>query len=667
MKSASFRWLLFFTISFIISCKHKDQHQDPPNLSTDKTAITHTRTSGTESLTITSNIYWSITVPSTASWLKIDKTSGSKGTTTVTLTFPENKSATPLVTDLILSGSGVSDQKIHIVQEGSAPFINVDKTAVVIKPTDIRDSLLITSNTEWKLDIPASSTWLSVDKTTGGAGAIRVHFSMTANTSVDTLRTELSLSSPGQTSIPTIPIKVQHDGGQAVISLDKTTLTEKAAGQQDSIVLTANTDWTLSFPASVGWVRANKTSGNAGNTKVYFTIDKNSSPVSRTATLTVSNPYSSASTQTVTIKQDAGFAISGFSPLKGQPGTAVTINGNFGTSATLPSVSLNGAPATVTASTATSINILIPSGTTGGKITVTIGDETCISDTEFTVTNTLVHIADGSGLSFKDNISFVYGDKIYVGLGTTTTGTFVNNFKIFNTTTSAWSAGPIIPAAMSTRKEAICFVLDNKAYIGMGRSSTSELKDWWRFDPSNNTWTQLTNYPVTGYSGACFVIKDTAYVIGAPFTDYGNIYQFDPAANSGLGKWNIKKNMVLPAISTTSFSIGDYGYIIGGDTGIELYNEVNRYLPSSGEFKIFGQDPTPPLNDVPHLVINFKGYLFYTKATFNTIYLYDPVIDKLIDLQTPLPDNFTGQYNSAVVNGSGYIWTNSGKVYKYLP
>jgi N-acetylneuraminic acid mutarotase len=275
-------------------------------------------------------------------------------------------------------------------------------------------------------------------------------------------------------------------------------------------------------------------------------------------------------------------------------------------------------------------------------------------------------VTDGSGLNFQDNISFVYGDKIYVGLGISASGSYMNSFKIFYTTTNTWSDGPVIPAGMSIRRQAICFVIDNKAYIGMGRTATSSLKDWWRFDPSDNSWTPLTNYPVAGYSGACFVVNGTAYVMGAPSIDNGNIYQFDPAANSGLGSWKLRKNQVLPATSTTSFSIGENGYIVGGDIDSKMVNDVNRYIPSSNTFYIHGQGSTPALNDVPRLVLNNEGYLFYTAAT-NSIYLLDPATNKLIDLQTPLPDVFTGQYNSAVVNGRGYIWTSSGKVYRYLP
>jgi N-acetylneuraminic acid mutarotase len=309
-------------------------------------------------------------------------------------------------------------------------------------------------------------------------------------------------------------------------------------------------------------------------------------------------------------------------------------------------------------------------GTPGGKITVTIDGIPFISAENFTITNTLLRVATASDISFKDNISFVIGDKIYSGLGTNSSGSYSNNFKIFDTKTNTWIDGPVIPAGMSIRKQALCFVLNNKAYMGMGRTASSNLKDW-RFDPADNSWSRLTDYPVAGYSGACFVVNGTAYVMGAPSVDNGNIYQFDPVAKSDSGSWNLKKNQVLPAISTTSFSMGPNGYIIGGDMGPDgLVNEVNKYTPSSNTFTIAGQGTTPPLNDVPRLVLNnngfLKGYLFYSGIP-SSIYQFEPFNDKLIDLHTTLPDSFAGQYNSAVVNGIGYIWTASGTVYRYLP
>ena len=666
MKATSLLYATLCIILLFSSCKHKDQHQEPPSLTSDKSTVTHTLTAGTESINIVSNIDWTLTVPSTAPWLQVDKTSGTKGTTQVSLSFSENKSTSPLATDLILKGSGAQDQKIHVVQSGTAVFINLNRNTIVVKPTDSQDSVEVSSNTDWKLTIPTTASWLSADKTTGSAGVTKIYLSLPANTSTDTLRTQLSFTALVESTMPPVTVNVQHDGDKPFLSLNKSSLSENAEGQQDSILVNSNVSWVLSIPTSATWITADKTTGNAGSTKVHFRMSTNSSATSRSAELTISSISGSLPAQSISIQQSTGYGITGFTPTSGQAGTAVTIIGNFGTDK-VPTVTLNSVPATVTSNNATSITFQVPMGTSGGKITVTIDGIPFISTENFTITNTLIRVATASDISFKDNISFVIGDKIYTGLGTNTTGSYSNNFKIFDTKTNTWIDGPVIPAGMSIRKQALCFVLNNKAYIGMGQTASSNLKDWWRFDPTDNSWSRLTDYQVAGYSGACFVVNGIAYVMGAPSADNGNIYQFDPVAKSDSGSWTLKKLMAVPAISTTSFSIGPNGYIVGGDMGpLGIVNDVNRYVPTSNTLTIYGQGTTPALNDVPRLVLNNKGYLFQSGTT-SSIFLFDPVTNKLIDLQTTLPDSFTGQYNSAVVNGIGYIWTSRGTVYQYLP
>ncbi len=77
-----------------------------------------------------------------------------------------------------------------------------------------------------------------------------------------------------------------------------------------------------------------------------------------------------------------------FTPSNGPVGTTVTITGtNFSTLLTDNVVNFfNAVPATVTASTETSITVLVPAGATTGKITVSVNCVSVISADDFTVT-----------------------------------------------------------------------------------------------------------------------------------------------------------------------------------------------------------------------------------------------------------------------------------------
>ena len=78
-------------------------------------------------------------------------------------------------------------------------------------------------------------------------------------------------------------------------------------------------------------------------------------------------------------------ALNGFSPPGGTSGTTVTISGINFNSTGLNTVLFNGVTATVSAATTTSLTVTVPSGATTGKIQVSTGGQTLISDDSFIV------------------------------------------------------------------------------------------------------------------------------------------------------------------------------------------------------------------------------------------------------------------------------------------
>ncbi len=98
-----------------------------------------------------------------------------------------------------------------------------------------------------------------------------------------------------------------------------------------------------------------------------------------------------------TLPANTNPTIASFTPATGAVGTSVTISGtNFSTTPANNIVKFNNISATVTASTATSISVTVPSGATTGKITVAIGEQLATSTTDFTI---IVPAAEPSGPS----------------------------------------------------------------------------------------------------------------------------------------------------------------------------------------------------------------------------------------------------------------------------
>jgi len=97
------------------------------------------------------------------------------------------------------------------------------------------------------------------------------------------------------------------------------------------------------------------------------------------------------------------FAILGFSPEHGAPGTPVSIIGQgFSTTAASNTVKFNGTVATVVSSDANQVQTTVPAGATTGLISVAVGSNTANTATPFAVDGTglaptLTSVAPGSG------------------------------------------------------------------------------------------------------------------------------------------------------------------------------------------------------------------------------------------------------------------------------
>jgi hypothetical protein len=153
-------------------------------------------------------------------------------------------------------------------------------------------------------------------------------------------------------------------------------------------------------------------------------------------------------------------------------------------------------------------------------------------------------------------VAFVIGDCAYVGTGFVTTYTnptagikrdreYLKDFYKFDATTETWTQVADFPG--KGRRDAVAFSIDGYGYVGTGRgygesgSGEAVYKDFYRYDPTSNTWTEVSFDGVARYGAVAFVIGGAAHVcLGQEdfasryATDH---YKFikDPA--SGERKW----------------------------------------------------------------------------------------------------------------------------------
>lgn len=89
--------------------------------------------------------------------------------------------------------------------------------------------------------------------------------------------------------------------------------------------------------------------------------------------------------------------------------------------------------------------------------------------------------------------------KVYFGTGDSASYEF-NDFWKFDPSTKTWTQMANVPGP--ARSHACSFTINNKGYVGLGTSSNSaSLKDFYEYDPITNKWKKIPDYPGAGSEG----------------------------------------------------------------------------------------------------------------------------------------------------------------------
>lgn len=216
---------------FLTAC-HKDKEK--PALSADKTTVNVTKEAVKEYVQVNSNTDW--TLSGAQDWVTVKPASG-HGNTKVELSFTANTAPTSRTTTLTLSGSNVSNTSISVTQMGAAASLLVDHNTLSVPAEGQQQTIIITSNVPWKLDIPAGATsWITAaEALTGNPGVTTLHFTIASNTTAGAKTANLTLSSTGTVSAPSQTIAITQEQANVVIS----SFTAHAKGGE-SIVITGS-------------------------------------------------------------------------------------------------------------------------------------------------------------------------------------------------------------------------------------------------------------------------------------------------------------------------------------------------------------------------------------------------------------------------------------------
>jgi N-acetylneuraminic acid mutarotase len=214
---------------------------------------------------------------------------------------------------------------------------------------------------------------------------------------------------------------------------------------------------------------------------------------------------------------------------------------------------------------------------------------------------------------------------------------------------------------ISGRSGGASFSVGNKGYYVGGSDNPVFYNDVYEYDPALDTWTQKTSCPGDHFLfPVCFVIRDKAY-IGICQSEQKfskEFWEYDPV----IDHWTRKADFPdSPTIGGSShFAIGDLGYV-----RCNYSNKLWMYNPATDAWAQKKDPPSDLYSPWPsNFVIAGKGYTSSLKDS-NELWEYDPA-----------PDSWarkTGLYGGPgmagiSLNGFGYfLGYDSGRSYKYNP
>ena len=276
----------------------------------------------------------------------------------------------------------------------------------------------------------------------------------------------------------------------------------------------------------------------------------------------------------------------------------------------------------------------------------------------------------------------VLDGKAYVFAGRDKTGQYLNDLWQYDPKTDSWTDLGTTPLA--PRVKCVCTIYDGELYIGLGfgeggvYANDSYLRDWWRWEPGTNIWTQLAEYesqrtisPVPYICGeriytiygtdGCFSRDITYYdvqtdswftepedwhraksvfggvgttVQGRCFFGLGNNtsnlnqwYEVSLPADKWTRRCSLPgKGRVLCACCATAEYIYIFGgrYLAGELTGGEVFADYHRYNPDKDQWEQCGRMPCGRAENQIAFSINGKVYFGLGEDekgnTLNTLY-----------------------------------------------
>ena len=187
------------------------------------------------------------------------------------------------------------------------------------------------------------------------------------------------------------------------------------------------------------------------------------------------------------------------------------------------------------------------------------------------VADTWKYLSSFPGGSRPGITGFGLGENVYFGTGNgivldanNQLPTFKDFWK-YDIPQNKWIRIADLPGV--SRTAAVSFVIGEKAYVGLGFNGIGAppiYKDMWRYDATADTWVQIADFPESNSLVGILFSNATKGYIGVPENNEshkGIMHEYDPVSNA----W--RKIQMFPSTSslnTQSFFLNNRNFVLGG-------------------------------------------------------------------------------------------------------
>lgn len=257
--------------------------------------------------------------------------------------------------------------------------------------------------------------------------------------------------------------------------------------------------------------------------------------------------------------------------------------------------------------------------------------------------------------------SFTLLNSGYVGLGSQlgyNSDVYNKDFYKYDPIQNSWLQVSDFPGAGIV--QAANFVIGNYAYVGTGINSLEETNEFWRYDPTFDVWTQIESFPysISGVKGLSVNGKGYIFID----TQGDNFWSYNPS----IDKW-----FKMPALDMSTVGGGDSsptkGFVIEGKIYIGItrnknYTHIFEYDTNTQQWtKKSGLNYSGPYGNYmgAGFSIDNIGYIMGAKSLFQ----YDPLSDSWEELSNfPIVDYYFYP-TSFVLDGKAYYGTGNPEPY----